>query len=521
MKSDEVTGNRSTTSAMLGILISRFFGFLREMVIANFFGLSPQVDAFYAAYRIPNFFRTLLGEGSLSAAFIPVLSRSRVSGGRVSSVHLTQAFFGIILVISGAITLLGITFSSQIISVVAPGFSPDVHDLAARIMKITFPFFAFLAMGAWAMGILHTSGRFFLPAVAPVCLSGSQILSLLILGVNFAPDPIYALAWGVLVGGALQFAVQVPALAREGFLIRPVWDPRLEEIKKIGTLFVPVVIALGVNQVNSLVDMFLSSFLEQGSLAALSYATRLYTFPLSLFSVSVVMVALPSLSRSTAEREESGTGHSAEVSGWWLRTLFFLIPSAVFLLLFSEEVVSLVFERGAFGSMEVERVGGVLMFYAIGLPAFGTVKILASGFHSLQDTRTPMIKAVITTLINIALSVFLMQFIGVMGIALATSLSACLHVVLLSSSLTRVSGESVFSRSVVKIIILMLTGSALMAIAGICLWRYVLIDAGGISFLFRLLRILVLMLVMAGTYLLATRLTGVGGLRMGGRKGDV
>jgi putative peptidoglycan lipid II flippase len=512
MENVEATSERSTALAMSGILISRFSGFLREVVVASFFGLSPQVDAFYAAYRIPNFFRTLLGEGSLSAAYVPVLSRTIVTEGKSATIHLTQAFFSIVMVVSGVISVIGVTFSSGIVSVVAPGFSPEVHDLAAGVMRIIFPFFAFLVMAAWAMGILHTSGRFFLPSVAPVCLSGSQIAFLLLFGTYFSPDPIYALAWGVLIGGILQFLVQVPALIKEGYGIKLAWDPRLSEIKRIGLLFIPVVIALGVNQFNSLVDTFLSSFLEKGSLATLSYAARLYTFPLSLFGVSIAMVALPYLSKDSATEEGRGADHIDNVRAWWLKTLFFLLPSTAFLVVFPDEIVSLVYERGAFGSQEVVRVGGVLLLYAIGLPAFGSVKILVSGFHSLQDTRAPMNRAIITALTNIFLSVLLMQFLEVRGIALATALSAYLHVGLLASGLSRKSGAKILDPPSIKTIGRMLLGSVVMVVTGAYLWRTVMSRLAEEGRFIQLSGFLLVVLLMCGIYLAFARISGFGKL---------
>ena len=515
MDADEVTAQKSTASAMAGILISRLFGFLREIVIASVFGLSPRVDAFYAAYRIPNFFRTLLGEGSLSAAYVPVLSATIASKGKPASVHLTRAFFAVILVGCGAISLLGASFSSQIVSVVAPGFSPPVHDVAANVMRILFPFFLFLVLAAWSMGILHTRGRFFLPLVAPVCLSGSQIVALLFVSSYFARDPIYALAWGVLVGGILQFLVQVPALIREGYSIRFVWDPGLAEIRRIGSLFVPVVIALGVNQINSLVDTFLSSFLAQGSLASLNYAARLYTFPLGLFGTSIAMVALPTLSRKSESGETGGVDHARRVRAWWLRTLFFLLPSALFLVVFSREVVGLLFERGAFGDAEVRRVAGVLLLYALGLPAFGSVKILASGYHSIQDTRTPMFKAVVSTTTNIVLSVLLMRFIEVRGIALATSLSAYLHVTLLAEGLTRRTGGGIIDRRFVQKAGSMVLGSFAMIAVGLSLRSHLPLDAGSGGFSIRLVGFVFLVAVMGGIYLLLARIGRFAGAARG------
>jgi len=508
-----MSSGRSTAFAMSGILISRFIGFLREMAIASAFGLSPHVDAFYAAYRIPNFFRTLLGEGGLSAAYVPVLSRTLVTGGLPASVHLSRAFFGIVLAVSGAISLLGVVFSSSILKVFAPGFSPEVHGLAAGLMQITFPFFAFLVMGAWAMGILHVHGRFFLPAIAPIFLSGAQIGFLLLLGPSFSAGPIYALAWGVLVGGGLQFLVQVPALVREGYTIRPVWKPAMAEIRRIGTLFVPVVIALGVNQLNSLVDTILASFLPQGSLANLGYASRLYTFPIGLFGASIAMVALPSLSKIATPDSAPDVRLLTRVQGWWLRILFFILPSAAFLSVFSGEVVGLVYERGAFGSREVEQVGEVLLCYAIGIPAFGSVKILVSGFHSLQDTRTPMLRAIVSTLANVVLSVAMMQFLGVRGIALATSLAGYLLVFLLVRDISRKGGGAVFDASIIWSVGKLLLACAAMVVLGALAWEGGLAWHGGDNFVIRMVRMCLLVAGMGLIYLLLTWTTGVRGGR--------
>ena len=250
-----------------------------------------------------------------------------------------------------------------------------------------------------------------------------------------------------------------------------------------------------------------------GSLATLSYAARLSTFPLSLFGVSIAMVALPYLSKESATEEGTASGHIDRVRTWWLKTLFFLLPSAAFLIVFSGEVVGLVYERGAFGPQDVGRVGGVLFFYAIGLPAFGSVKILVSGFHSLQDTRAPMKKAIITTVTNIFLSVLLMQYIEVRGIALATALSAYLHVGLLARGLSRKSGGKILDRSSLKTAVLMLMGSVAMAVIGAYLWQSVLSGFWSGGGLLRLSSLLLLVLAMGGIYLLIGRIVGFGAVR--------
>jgi putative peptidoglycan lipid II flippase len=429
---------RATAIVMAGIAASRLAGLVREQVVALVFGRSADLSAFWAAFKLPNLFRVLAGEGNLSASFVPVLSGQLARGDERAARETSAALLGLLLVGVGAFTALGIAAAPVLAVVAAPGFEGELRETVVRLLRILFPLSGLLILGAWTMGVLHAHGRFLWPNLAPVFLSAVSALSLVLLLDRWGRPPVELLAWGTTAGGLVQLLVQLPASARVlgGLRATLRWsDPG---VRRVLGLFAPMLLGTGLAQLNALVETQIASFLDPEAVATLQYAVRLHTLPLSLFGTSVAMAALPSLSRDAS----GGAGATFErgVAAAWTRALFFLLPSTVALAAFGEPLVRVVFERGAFGPDDTRAVTRVLAFYALGLSAFATVRILAGAFYALEDSRTPTRLSAAALLLNALLSALFAWRMGTPGIALASSLAAGVSAVLLGGALRRRAG---------------------------------------------------------------------------------
>ncbi|MBA2564100.1 MAG: murein biosynthesis integral membrane protein MurJ [Gemmatimonadetes bacterium] len=429
---------RATGVVMAGILASRVLGLAREQVVALHFGRSPELSAFWAAFKIPNLVRVLLGEGNLSASFIPVLSVQIAAGDPLAGRRTAGVLLGFLLLGVGLFTGAGILLAQPLAVIAAPGFDPALRDLVARLIRILFPLSGMLVLGAWCMGVLHAHGRFFWPNFAPALLSAVSALSLVLLLHRWGRAPIELLAWGTVAGGAVQLLVQVPGSLAAAGSPRPSLDLSDPGFRRVLALFAPMLLGTGVAQINGLVETQIASFLDPEAVATLQYAVRLYTLPLSLFGTSVAMAALPALSRD-AGRDAAAVGDG--VGEAWLRALFFLVPSTVALVAFGEPLVRLVFERGAFTGVDTDAVTRVLALYSTGLIAFASVRIFAGAFYALEDSRTPVRLSVLALGLNTLLSIVLARRMGTPGIALASSLAAAMSALLTLRALLRRTGS--------------------------------------------------------------------------------
>ncbi len=425
----------TATSVSSATLISRVLGYTRDMLIANFFGASMVADAFFVAYKIPNLLRRLLGEGSLSTSFIPVYTEYLTNRTEEESQKLIKAVFGAFTVLFIILTVAGIIFAPQIVRVIAPGFADSHQQLQLTVLltRIMFPFLMAIGLGAITLGILNSWRKFFLPAVAPSMLSISEILFILFL-TPFMEPPIKALAIGVVVGGFSQFAVQaVPIIKRHS--IMPVINLKHPGLRRIIRLMLPAAIGLAVFQVNSLVDTICATMLDPGSVSFLYYGNRLVQFPLALFGTAVATVALPMMSENAARKQMTELKDTFSFS---LRSISFLIlPAAVGLIIFGEPIVRLLFQRGEFTSAHTSQTSWVLIFYSTGLIFFAGVKVATSAFHSLQDTKTPVIVASAAMILNVGLNLTVVfvepvkNYFAAGGLALATSIASALNFILL------------------------------------------------------------------------------------------
>jgi putative peptidoglycan lipid II flippase len=423
---------------MLGIGVSRVFGLVREQVVAFYFGRSAAYSAFIAAYKVPNLVRVLLGEGNLSASFIPVLAERMADAEPAAAERLARGVLGLLLVTVAVVTLAGMAAAPALAWVVAPGFDPELRQLVRRLIVILFPTMGFMVVGAWCMGVLHAHGRFLWPNLAPVFWSVASAGALIAFVGRVDADPVYVLAWGVVAGSVLQLLVQLPATRAALGTLAPGGGWRDPAVARVLALFVPMLLGTGVAQLSTLVDIQIASFLGDGSVATLAYAQRLYLLPLSLFGVAVAQVALPALSHEAAR---SGDRIRDELGGAWRRMAFLMLPAALGLAAFGRPAVSLLFERGQFDPADTSAVTWVLAAYAAGLLAYGSVRLFATGFYAFQDTRTPVRVAVLALAVNVALGIALAWLLGTPGIALATAAAAIANACVLGALLRRRLGR--------------------------------------------------------------------------------
>jgi len=411
-------------------LLSRIFGFIRDVVIAWFFGAGMVSDAFFVAFRIPNLLRRLFAEGSLSVAFIPVFTEYLRQRGEKHAFEMAKSAIRLLSVVLVAITVAGILLSPLIIRVIAPGFvtSPEKYSLTVFLTRIMFPYIFFIGLVALCMGILNALGHFAAPALAPVLLNISMIASVFLIAPRMA-DPITGIAIGVLIGGGLQLALQVPFLIKKGCYFWRKANMYHPGLKKVGLLMVPTIFGSAVYQINILVGTLLASVLAQGSISYLYYADRLVQFPLGIFAIAMATAVLPTLSRQAAEKDLQAV---RDTFSYAMKMVFFItIPSMVGLMVLREPIVALLFKRGEFDSEATRLTAYALLYYSIGLWAFSAVRIVVSTFYALQDTKTPVRMAIVSVCANIILGVILMGSMGHGGLALSTSLASMLNLGLL------------------------------------------------------------------------------------------
>lgn len=413
----------------LATFISRILGYVKDMILARYFGATGLSDVFFVAFRIPNLLRELFAEGSMSSAFIPVLTETQVKEGREASQRLIKSIFVLLLIVLTVVCTVGIIFAPYIVMAIAPGFAsiPEKLEMAVLLTRIMFPFLMFVSLSSLVMGVLNTRGVFFIPALAPALLNIVTIISVVLLA-NKLTNPIISVAIGVAIGGLVQFLFQLPSFYKKGYsLILPFSDIRLfsEKVKRIGILILPATAGMAVSQINIFVSTIFASFLREGSITALYYSMRLIQFPIGIFGVAMSMATLPTLSKHAAEGREDKI---AEDFSFSLRMLFFIaIPSMAGLISIREPLVNLLFQRGLFDYEATRATASALMYYSLGIWAIVGIRVCTSAFYSLQDTATPVKTAMIGIATNIVCSYVLLNPMGHNGLALANSIAAIVN----------------------------------------------------------------------------------------------
>lgn len=426
---------RSAFSVGGGILLSRLTGFARDVVIGAFFGTGLAAAAYNAALRIPNVIRNLLGEGTLSASFVPVYSALLEDADGVSADRLARGVLGVVIGLAGVLSAAGVLAAPVLTRLVVPGWGAEATGLTTSLVRVLFPMAGVMIVAAWALGVLNSHRRFFLPFAAPVLWNLAQIAGLLI-GRWAGWEPLVGvLAWSTLAGSVLQLAVQLPEVARLLGRLRPSLNWSWEPVRRVVRNALPVISSQGIFQLSSLMELVLASALPSAAIAGLYYGQRLAYLPLSLFGVSVATASLPEMSR---ERQVPAVLRRRLRDGFF-QILWFVFPAAVALILFGDLVVALLFQRGEFGPDSTQLVAAILMPYAVGLVATSSVKLFAGGFHALQDTKTPLKYAAVSVSTGLAVGAGMMFWgraagmgaLAVAGLLTGGALGAWLNLVLL------------------------------------------------------------------------------------------
>ncbi len=396
-----------------GILLSRIAGLIREQVFAYYFGNSLPAAAFRAAVRIPNFLQNLCGEGVLSASFIPVYSRLLAEGkkdvaGRVAGV--VASLLGLLVSI---VVLLGVLLTPVLVDIVAPGFPGELRTLTSHLVQILFPGAGIFVMSAWCLGILNSHRLFFVSYVAPVCWNLAMIVTLLVFGHSQHPDALsVTLAWGSVVGAALQLTVQLPFIYGRkqggesiGSEIRFAIDTTLQPVRQVFGSLGPVVISRGVVQLSAFVDAMIASYLGAIAVSSLGYVQTIYMLPISLFGVAVAAAELPAMSSSTGSQEEIHSKLRARLISGQRTIAFYVIPTVAGFLLLGRFIVAAIYQHGRFGPEDTLYVWYVLMGSTVGLLAASWGRLYSSAFYALRDTRTPLRFAIIRVALTAGLGI--------------------------------------------------------------------------------------------------------------------
>jgi putative peptidoglycan lipid II flippase len=429
---------RSGTIVSSMTLLSRIFGLVRDMVIANYFGAGSGADAFFIAFKIPNFFRRLFGEGAFSQAFIPVLAEFKATRQKSDVKALVDRVGGTLGLQLLVLTVVGVIAAPLVISAFAFGFVyNNEHEklaLAADLLRITFPYLMLISLTAFSGAVLNTYHQFAVPAFTPVLLNLSLILCAIYLRPYMA-EPVTALAWGVLIAGVAQITFQLPFLAKLQLLPRPKVDFQHEGVKRILVLMLPAMFGVSVGQINLLLDTVLASFLQTGSISWLYYSDRLLELPLALFGITIATVILPSLSTRFAQQKPEQFAHTID---WAVKMVVLIgLPATLALIYLAEPLITGIFYSGEMTRNDVYMSTLSLRAYALGLLGHMLVKVLAPGYFARQDTRSPVKFGVIAMVSNMVLNLILIWPLAHAGLALATSLSAFLNAGLLFIGLYR------------------------------------------------------------------------------------
>ncbi len=469
-KSSQESGGIARSAGTVGIAVmcSRILGLIREQVFAGMFGAGTAYDAFVVAFRIPNLLRDLFGEGALSAAFVTVFSDYDTNKTQKQTWQLASnvlVFFAIAL---SLITLAGIYLAGPIVSLLAHGFDkvPGKSELTVKLTMIMMPFLVFISLSAVIMGILNTKGRFFVPAMASSFFNLGSILGgvgLALLLPRYGQPPIVGMAIGTLIGGVLQLCMQFPTLMKTGFSFKPLLRLSDPGLRRILRLMIPATIGLSATQINLFINTNFASSCAEGSVSWLQYAFRLVQLPIGVFGVAFSIAAMPVLARHAAKADIQGMRETLVSS---LTMVFCLtIPASAGLILLSEPIIRLIYERGAFTAATTIATSHALVLYAIGLFAYSANKIIVPVFYALDDTKYPVIGSFLTVLANVLIIKATISAFQYKAIALTVSCTMILNFLFLSVVLYRkLNGYSILylGKGIIKICIATVVMSLLL-----------------------------------------------------------
>lgn len=409
---------RHAMRMMAGTFASRILGLIREVITAALFGATRQLDAFYIAYTLANLLRQLLAEGALSASFVPVFCGTLTKDGKGKAGDLARQAMTVLLIAGLAVTMLGIALAPLLVSIMAPGFSPSESSLAVSLTRLMFPFLLLVSVGALAMGVLNSLGCFFVPAVAPALSNAAYILFLL---VTMRHASIWNLAIAVLIGGTCQMLLQWYWCSRLGVALYPSMPQKENsELKNMMALFLPYAAGLSLNQINPVISRMFGSFLPGGSISVLSYADRILQLPLGLFVIAISQAVLPMLSR---QDQENRAGFRDFISDALRFNLFIVVPVAAGLFIISEELVHLIFFRGAFTEWAWHATATALALYGLGLPGMASNTVIMRAIYARKMPRAAVSITAVTVIVNLCASFLLMPRFAYAGLAAASAIA--------------------------------------------------------------------------------------------------
>jgi putative peptidoglycan lipid II flippase len=480
LKKSNQSSDLMSSSVMVSLMtmISRVVGLVRDIVLAITIGASNFADAFFVAFKIPQFLRRLFAEGAFAQAFVPVLSEYRECYEKEGNIEAVKSLINSVCGVLGGSLLMIVSFvvlaSPLVTMIFAPGFisQEDKFQMTEHMLRITFPYLFLISLTGFAGAILNSYDRFVVPAFTPVLLNLS-LIGFALFATPFFLEPVYALAWAVLFAGCLQFLFQIPFLIKIDRLPKPKWDIKHKGVKKILILMLPAIFGVSVSQINLLLDTIIASLLPMGSVSWLYYSDRLVELPLGVFGIAIATVILPSLSRLQVQKSGSSfledkdhpqsQSRFLETLDWAFRCIIIIaVPSMVALILLSEPILITLFQYNAMTPVDVNMASQSLKAYALGLLAFMAIKVLATGFYAQQDMKTPVKVGIVAMVSNMILNiifVFILHLywgLGHVGLALATSLSAWINALLLLYLLGLRHSKSV-SKSFSSILIILST----------------------------------------------------------------
>ena len=453
----------------LAVMCSRLLGLAREQIFAALFGGGAAMDAFTAAFRIPNLLRDLFAEGALSTAFVTTFSKTIARGGDDAAWRLANKVATLTAVALGGICAAGMVFSPQLVAVVAPGFDPEKAAMTAQLTRIMFPFILLVSLAALIMGMLNSKNVFGMPAMASSFFNIGSIVGGVTLGYwidpHFGRGALVGLAYGTVFGGALQLAVQLPSVARLGYRFRPDFRWRDAGVKTILLLMGPSVIAASTTQFNVLVNSMFASTLGDGPIFWLSIAFRLMQLPLGLFGVALGTVTLPLLSRLAVAGHM--TAFRAELAQAMRLALLLTIPSTVGLIMLAEPIISVLYQHGKFTAFQAAQAAGALRFYAIGLAGYAALKVLVNAFYALDRRKTPMLVSFLAVALNLIFNwIFTFRLgWGYRGLAFSTGCIATVNFLLLYALMRKHLGGLESRR---MLLMLVKVAVAAVALAAVC-----------------------------------------------------
>lgn len=447
---------RSAALVAAGIFLSRIAGLIRQRVFAHYLGLSDAADALTAAFRIPNMLQNLLGEGVLSASFVPVYARLISEDKQKEAGYLAGAVAGLLSLFVSILVAMGVAFAPILVDIIAPGFDGPKRDLTIALVRILFPATAVLALSAWCLGILNSHGRFFLSYVAPVAWNVVLIAVALAAGARMTADRlVVAVAWGAVGGSVLQLLVQLPSVLRLVGGLRLNVDAAQAGVRTVVTNFGPALMGRGVAQISAFVDVFIASPLGTGVVAAVSNAQMLYTLPVSLFGMSVSAAELPAMSSVQGTADERKSALRERLAAGQQRIAFFVVPCAVAFLALGQVLAAGIFQTGRFTASDSQFVWAILAGSAVGLLAATLSRLAASAFYAMGDTRTPLRCAATRLILSAALGIVGALYLpgalgidrqwGAVALTAASGLGAWVELLLLKRRLTALIGPAGFA----------------------------------------------------------------------------